>query len=503
MQQGASGLPAINDAGISGTLTINGNNATITRGAGAPDFRFFRVAPEGNLTLNDITLTNGALNFGGALYAQADSIVDIDDCIISGNSVTGSGGGIFNLGSITISNSTISGNGAENTGAGIDNRNEADLTITNSTISGNYPASETHALGGAGIYSTDEATVVIRNSTISNNSAFYGGGIFQTVDATMTISNSTISGNIVDYQGGGLGSVGTMTITHSTIANNSAVESGGGIYRASSGTWTLANTLVAANDAPNGPDIFGAIVSNGYNLIGDSSDMTGLVITDLRDGTARPLNLGALGDYGGPTETMALLADSAAINAGNPAFLPTFIPNDQRGIGYPRVVGGQLDIGAFESAPAVLTVQLTLQGRPAAPNAAWETTMHVEVRAPGSDEAVVSEDFASDVNGQFVIPDLTATSYDIWIKGTHTLARLHPVTLVGLSNNLTTATMLEGDADDSNRIVLIDFSLLAASFGFAFGQAGFDARADFNQDKVVNLIDFSLLASNYNQAGAS
>ena len=73
---------------------------------------------------------------------------------------------------------------------------------------------------------------------------------------------------------------------------------------------------------------------------------------DLVGTMSNPLNamLGLLANNGGPTDTHALLLGSPAINAGDPNFTPP--PNyDQRGPGYPRVVNGRIDIGAFELAP--------------------------------------------------------------------------------------------------------------------------------------------------------
>ena len=65
--------------------------------------------------------------------------------------------------------------------------------------------------------------------------------------------------------------------------------------------------------------------------------------------------LAPLGNNGGPTETMALLRGSPAINAGNNALIPAGVTTDQRGVGFARIVGGTVDIGAYES-PYLSTV---------------------------------------------------------------------------------------------------------------------------------------------------
>jgi hypothetical protein len=111
-----------------------------------------------------------------------------------------------------------------------------------------------------------------------------------------------------------------------------------------------ANTIIARNTAPAGPDIFGTFISRGYNVIGNIADNTGATATDFIN--VDPL-LGPLQDNGGPTATMALLPRSVAIDHGEPAFDPNaFAPpltTDQRGA--LRVDNGRLDIGAYESEP--------------------------------------------------------------------------------------------------------------------------------------------------------
>ena len=82
---------------------------------------------------------------------------------------------------------------------------------------------------------------------------------------------------------------------------------------------TLGTTIVAGNTAAtNGPDVFGNFTSQGHNLIGKTNGSSGWVGTDLTGTIAQPLNamLAPLGNYGGPTETMALLPGSPAIGAG-------------------------------------------------------------------------------------------------------------------------------------------------------------------------------------------
>jgi hypothetical protein len=61
----------------------------------------------------------------------------------------------------------------------------------------------------------------------------------------------------------------------------------------------------------------------------------------------------------------------------------------------------------------------------------------------------------------------------------------------------------EGDANDDNFVTLLDFSILASTFGICEGTLGYDDRADFNEDGCITLTDFSLLATNFGEGGES
>jgi hypothetical protein len=156
-----------------------------------------------------------------------------------------------------------------------------------------------------------------------------------------------------DGGGGGILNPGTATVTYCTISGNSSAwlyGPAGGI--SNGGKLDLYNTILSGNvmyddlrHVGKTPDDFdGTINSLGHNLIGSGvTTYSGFDPTDLLNVDPR---LGPLQDNGGPTFTHALLPGSPAINAGDNTAAPRF---DQRGEGYPRIVGGTIDIGAFES----------------------------------------------------------------------------------------------------------------------------------------------------------
>ena len=289
----------------------------------------------GPLTLTDTATTTitgpGArlLSVSGNHASQVFLIYTGASAALSGLTITAGsalfGGGIVNAGT------------AMETGGGIDNAGTA--TLTDCAISGNS------AFGnGGGVYNSGTATLV--NCTVSANSSQYsGGGVYN--PGTATLTNCTVSGNSA-REGGGLANyrVGTAALTNCTVSANSASFGGGGVFNGGDGgTATLLNTIVAGNTTtvPSfGPDVHGGFLSNGGNLIGIRDGSFGFD-ADLIGTSGQPLDplLAPLGNYGGPTQTMALLTGSRAINAGSPFGDP---PTDQRGKGR----NGAPDIGAFE-----------------------------------------------------------------------------------------------------------------------------------------------------------
>ncbi len=298
---------------------------------------------DGTLSVQGCTLSGNSADYGGAIYNVGNSTLTLTNCAVSGNSAGNRGAGIYNYGNSTLTNCTLSGNTATVYGGGI--HNEGTLTLTNTTLSGNsVVGGDIHyGLGGA---IDNGGTMMLTSCTLSGNSAAsLGGAINNRGEGTLT--NCTISGNSAAYSAGGIYAepgFGRLTLINCTVSANA----GGGIVN--DGTVTAVNTILAAGQGA--PICARApLVSNGHNLDEDGS----CGLSNTGDQAGVPANLARLGDYGGPTQTIALCTGrgmpdspcgtaSLAIDAADNAYCPT---TDERGA--PRPFGAACDIGAYES----------------------------------------------------------------------------------------------------------------------------------------------------------
>jgi parallel beta-helix repeat protein len=300
---------------------------------------------DGTTTVTDSTINgNSADSNGGGAFNDLGTTTLLN-CSVAGNSAT-SGGGVGNdhYGTTMLTDCTVSGNSASGNGGGVDT-NYSTTTVTNCTVSGNS------AGNGGGLSTDNHGTTMLTDCTVSGNATVSGGGLDTDDYGATTLTNCTISGNSASDNGGGMytTSSGTATLTSVTVSSNSAGSSGGGLYNVD-GTVIIGNTIVAQNTATrSGTDALGIVASQGNNLIGATDGSSGWVGSDLTGTSSQPLNalLAPLGYYGGPSQTMALLPGSPAIDAGNNALIPAGVTTDQRGL--PRIVDGVVDIGAFES----------------------------------------------------------------------------------------------------------------------------------------------------------
>jgi fibronectin-binding autotransporter adhesin len=364
-----------------GTITLSGTqltlsiDVTITGGAtvtvsGNDAERVFEVGVEATAAMSGLTITGGnAFEFGGGI--RNAGTLALSGVTLSGNTAN-RGGGIYNAGTLSVTGSTLTGNSATQGefgfgfGGGIFNATDGTANVGTSTLTGNS------ADDGGGIFNQGPLTVTA--STLGGNSAQRGGGLFSSSGGTPAIRTSTFSGNTASVLAGGVIAGGALEITDSTFSGNSSPSGGAVTVSGESAALTLTGTILA--NSPSGGDLAllsGGTASGSFNLVEDG---TGVGTSFTNSLAADPL-LSALGSYGGPTQTFALLSGSPALNAGTGS-LP-----DQRGI----AAVGTRDIGAFESRGFTLTVAGG-SGQATPTGAAFPDPLRVQVTANEPGEPV-------------------------------------------------------------------------------------------------------------------
>jgi hypothetical protein len=271
---GATALPV-----ITSEITIAGKRTKISRAKNASAFRFFAVAPAGNLTLEGVTVSGGSANTGGAVLNYGS--LTVHDSTISGNIASKRGGGIYSHGAsarLSIDGSSLSRNQAYS-GGGIFNYN--DVLIVDSTLSGNIALSEGGAIAHYDGYLRIERSTIAKNravraaagidnvygtakifdSVITGNSAQYGAGI-ENAGSGATIGNlmmyhSTVSKNTAGVYGGGVANIdGYLVLSDSAVTGNKASDRGGGVFNNFGATLNNTNSSIAKNKAANGADVY-------------------------------------------------------------------------------------------------------------------------------------------------------------------------------------------------------------------------------------------------------
>ena len=266
--------------------SVNGPEATVIEGGSAVRCV---ILPSG-ANLIGFTLAHGVAENGGGVYCLATSAV-LSNCVLTGNLANGYDG---------FGGGALGG------------------TLNNCTLTGNYSAFD-----GGGVSSGADSFVVgciLNNCTLTGNTAAYFGGGAEFA----TLNNCMLTGNSAEEGGGTF----YGTLNNCTLTGNSATWVGGACFS------TLNNCIVYYNTASDG-------VAN-Y----DSSDYSTLnycCTTPLAtNGVGNITNAPLFVDYA--NGNLRLQPNSPCINAGNNAYVTTTTDLD----GNPRVVGGTVDIGAYE-----------------------------------------------------------------------------------------------------------------------------------------------------------
>ncbi len=203
---------------ITSEVTIEGGGFTIS---GRNRFRIF-VVNGGTLTVNNLTLTKGKSDWGGAIVNVNGGTVVVRSSKIS-SSQSLEGGAIGNEATLNIINSELTDNSAEFGGAL--HITGGTLNITDSSITGNSSTDD----GGA-IWCENSA-VIISDSTLTQNDSDASGGAIWSENSTMIISDSTLTQNDSDGSGGAIRmDKAELKITGSVLSGNRSGYLGGAIY---------------------------------------------------------------------------------------------------------------------------------------------------------------------------------------------------------------------------------------------------------------------------------
>jgi hypothetical protein len=281
------------------------------------------------LTISDSTISGNSAGRGGNGGAGSNATASGTGGSAGGSGSGGVGGAILNFGSVTISDSTLSGNQSGRGGNGATGGSGI------SAGNGSPSSSSSGGVGGA-IYTGSSQAVTLTNDTFAVNAASPGG-------TGGSSSGGGGSGGAVYHVG-----VGLVQLSFVTVTNNAAAATVGGIDNAGGGALTEAASIIAANTgSPAENCSTGSVTDLGSNIVfGDNSC----------PGRNADPKLASLAANGGPTQTMALLPGGAAIDAVPTNACP--VATDQRGVSRPQ--GSACDAGAYEvAAPNVASLHAT------------------------------------------------------------------------------------------------------------------------------------------------
>jgi predicted outer membrane repeat protein len=292
-------------------------------------------------------ISNVAATSGGGIYV-GNAAVQLSGNSIFSNSAVYGGGMFFGLAEVA----TYAVNGHDNVlrqnsavrGGGLYNEGRT------AALSGGLFISNTASADGGAFFIMPGGAIslthsaVIANLAASDGGAIYNSGVFST-------TNTTVSANSAGDMGGGIANLNVVSLVNTTVSDNASGSGGAGIFNAS--LVNTRNSLIASNVGDN---CLGVLNSQGNNL----EDGGTCALDQPSDMSNTPASIDALGDYGGPTPTHALAADSPAIDAGDNQ---TCALVDQRGVRRPLDgdADGEAvcDIGAFEYQIASTTTILS------------------------------------------------------------------------------------------------------------------------------------------------
>jgi predicted outer membrane repeat protein len=354
--------------GVRLEINANLNNWTFISNSAAESGGGLYVSSSGTVLNNCVFQGNSSGANGGGVCGPSPNLVSISNCTFIGNIASGNGGAGY---SAALTNCYIIGNKAANGGGVYGTVNSCVLNDNSATNDGGglyyyysgsppYPGipdcafTNNFALNGGGVFA-GFLSVSVSNSAflanwatnngggidapgtlsyciVSDNTAKDGGGVYDTA-----LANCLLSGNSADYGGGAFYTSPPLSLAQgSTIAGNNAAVSGGGFYWTVSGQFGVTNCIIYDNSAPANSNYPPA------NFYGAQYCCT--VPLPLTRGTSNSNITNNPSFMNGGGGDFHLSSTSPCVNSGNNADVNGATDLD----GNPRIVGGSVDIGAYE-----------------------------------------------------------------------------------------------------------------------------------------------------------
>ena len=251
--------------------TISGNKVTGNGGGVSVEKN---DTQQGKFKMEGGTISNNTAQYGGGVFVAEDCTFEMTGGTISGNPAGKDGGGVYvNGGTFTMENGTISGNTATGSGGGVYVKS-GKFTMNNGSA-----ISENTATGNGGGVFVNSGTLTMENSTISNNTAQYGGGVFVAESCTFGMTTGTISSNSANKDGGGVYvKSGTFAMSSGEISGNRA-GNGAGVYLSEDGVLNMTDGTISGNSAQrNGGGVY--VNRGSYTTHTGAFNMSGGSVTD-------------------------------------------------------------------------------------------------------------------------------------------------------------------------------------------------------------------------------
>ena len=313
------------------------------------------------------TGTSGFMPIKISSSIPAASLISLSGLTVENGYYTSNGAGFSDnaaTAGVSFNNVAFTGNLGKSNGATIyfGASSVGPITINNSSFTGNMMTTSTSGIGGV-LYNAGEGSLTVTNSYFASNSSTGGGGAIGTAAAPAGFTNPTTLENDTFYlnsstgSGGGgallLNNTGATTILNCTVVDNTATGNGGGVDlganvgASATNPLTIENTVIEGNATTTSGDV--------VNLSYTSANTNVSILSDLYDSgstgtyTFAQLDLGAAGNYGGPTLILPILPGSPLIGGASPQYLNAATSTDQRGFPRPASSGGPVDYGAEQS----------------------------------------------------------------------------------------------------------------------------------------------------------